>query len=299
MSQLRKRRNGELYYPRRITDDLTDVDMFLKAQKLRQHTVLKGPPGTGKSAGSEAAFDSVGEFEDWTPERRAEQTMYMVSGTSSTDISDFVGSYVQDLETNKYVWHHGPLVLSVIHNAPLLVDEIALIDPKVLSVLYPLMDGRGVLEVTQNPSLPPFHLSDEPGWFVIGTYNPDVIGAYMSEALLDRFSHNIEVETDWDLARQLGVPDNLVTIAENLNISRRKGEIRYSPQMRALLDFRTMQTEFGLQYSLKNLVSKMPEDDRPELIRALKSDSVFRKYDISTLMLQGSLSKHGASGDFD
>lgn len=45
----------------------------------------------------------------------------------------------------------GPLMRSVLANVPLLVDEIALIDPRVLTVLYPLMGGRGELHVPMNP----------------------------------------------------------------------------------------------------------------------------------------------------
>lgn len=273
---VRKRRNGDLYYPRDL-GGMEDLMFYRKAQHLRQHVLLAGPPGSGKTAGSEAAFDSVPEGEDFTQEMLNQEGLYTIVGDSSTTTDDFVGGYVQRPD-GQFEWHHGALINSMINNKPLLVDEIGLIDPKVLSILYPLMDGRGVLEVTQNPSLEPIKLSSSPGWFIIAAYNPDVPGVYLSEALLDRFTHRIEVEADWNLAKELGVPSELVDIVENLNISRRKGEISYSPQMRTLIDFKKTEQDFGFKFAIKNLISKMPEDDRASLIKALKgSPSIVRK----------------------
>lgn len=269
----RRRRNGQIYIPRTV-GNLEDLAFYRKSQELRQHILLAGPPGTGKTAGSEAAFDGVAPNEEVDPNSKL--GLYTIVGSAGTTTDDFVGGYVPDPETKAYTWHNGPLINSILDNVPLLVDEIGLIDPKVISILYPLMDGRNILEVTQNPSLPPIHVSKEPGWFVIAAYNPDVPDVYMSEALVDRFTHRILVEANWDLAKQLGVLEAIVDIAENLNLKRKKGEIAYSLQMRALLDFKSIEKEFGLDFAIQDTISKMPEDDQSALISALQSHAMFK-----------------------
>lgn len=265
----RVRRSGQVYIPRTL-GGFEDLWFYHTAQKHTQHVILAGPPGSGKSAGAEAAFDSVPEGEEFPADRP--MGMYTLLGTESTTVDDFVGSYTQDPDTGLFKWVHGPLVRSILEDVPFFIDEVAQIDPRVLTIMYPLMDGRGVLEVVQNPSLDPFRIG--PNWFVLGAYNPDVPGAVISEALSDRFDHAIEIETDWNLARSLGVDSRIVGVAENLNIQRQKGNISWSPQFRSLMSFRKNHQIYGFNYAVQNLIGKTPKDDRGILIEALASDKI-------------------------
>lgn len=248
------------------------------------HNHIFGGILSHNTAGLEAAFDSVAE-EDGPMDADAPPGLYTLIGSDSTIVDDFVGSYVQDPHTGNFVWVDGPLVRSIKEDVPFLIDEVALIEPRVLSVVYPLMDGRGVLEVTQNPSLPPFHIGKN--WFVVAAYNPDVPGAHISEALLDRFQHRIEVETDWSLAKSMGVPVTIVDIAENLNLLRRNGDISWSPQFRSLLAFRDNARLYGQSFAIQNLISKTPEDDRHALQDLLKSVKLGGQGSLSPLTLGG------------
>ena len=277
---VRVRRNGQVYYPRSL-EGYEDLWFYRQSQKLFHHILLAGPPGSGKTAGCEAAFDSVPENE--TMDVEAPLGMYTLIGSDSIATDDFVGSYVQNPETGLFDWVHGPLTRSIIDDVPFLIDEIALIDPKVLSLMYPLMDGRGVLEITQNPSLPPYRIGKN--WFVIAAYNPDVPGAFISEALLDRFPHRIEVETDWELAKRLRVPENLVKAAEALNIQRRQGSLSWSPQFRSLISFKENEKHYGMDFAIKDLISKTPSEDRPALITALRNFKVGHNNSYTALKL--------------
>ena len=248
-----KRPNGETYFPRRI-GNYEDVAWMRHCRQERQHILFFGPPGTGKSALSDASFPDGFE---------------MLVCTADTTEADIVGGYIQDPSNPMtFLWANGPFLRSLERGVPFIIEEIALADPRVLSVVYPAMDGRSYVEVPSNPSLGKIPVPT--GWNVVASYNPDVPGASMSDALLDRFDHNVEVTTDWDLAAGLGVDASIIRVAQDLDQRRRSGEIGWSPQLRSLLSYRDAAASFGHQYALSNLVSKTPKMYRPVVVSAIE-----------------------------
>ena len=90
----------------------------------------------------------------------------------------------------------------------------------------------------------------------------------MSEALLSRFQIQAELTTDWALAKKLGVPTTMVSVAQNLH-KRTQGdsaEISWSPQMRELLGFRDTSEIFGTEFAISNLIASAPELDRDVVV---------------------------------
>jgi hypothetical protein len=153
------------------------------------------------------------------------------------------------------------LTKSAVEGKVLLIDEIGLIDPKVLSVVYGLMDGRKEITITQNPERGTVKAKE--GFYVVSATNPNVAGVRLSEALLSRFAIQAELTTDWNLAKKLGVPQSAVVASQNLAKKMENGETSWSPQMRELLAFRDLTKLFGTKWAVQNLLASAPEIDRP------------------------------------
>jgi hypothetical protein len=239
-----KRPNGDDYFTRKWGEH-DDVEVVRKARDKSQFILLYGAPGCGKTALVEAAFG---------------ENLHTVLGSGDTEVSDLVGGYVQT-PSGGFVWEDGPLLKAAIAGEPLLIDEVGLIDPKVLSIVYGLMDGRREYTVTANPERGTVKAKD--GFYVIAATNPNAPGVRLSEALLSRFTMHAEMTTDWSLAKKLGAPATIVTAAQNLAKKQKEGEVSWAPQMRELLAFRDVSADYGTKFAIANLLAASPEMDRP------------------------------------
>lgn len=240
--------NGVEYHARNI-EGVSDVDLTRRLRRTSQPIFLRGVPGTGKTKLLEAAFN---------PDH-----MESMVCTANTDVSDFIGGFIQRVAadgTKTYPWVDGPLTRAMERGVPFFVDEIGLADPKELSVLYSVMDGRDELVITANPERGVVKAAE--GFYVCAATNPDAPGVRLSEALLSRFAVHIEVTTDYKMAGRLGVDDRIVTAAHNLDTKRLNGEVSWAPQMRELLATRKLLAAFGEKITVRNLVSIAPVTDR-------------------------------------
>jgi len=238
-----KRPNGEYYYTR-MWGEHHDVAVLRKAREDKQYVLIYGAPGCGKTALVQAAFEKH----------------YTILGTGDTEFADFIGGYIQT-PSGGFIWEDGPLVKAAEQGVPLFIDEVGLIDPKVLSGVYSLMDGTGELYITANPERGTVKAKE--GFYVIAATNPNAPGVRLSEALLSRFLIQGEMTTDWSLARKLGAPTTIVTAAQNLAKKQQAGEVSWAPQMRELLGFRDIAKSFGTKFAIANLLAAAPELDRP------------------------------------
>lgn len=255
------RPNGETYHAR-MWGAHQDVLVLRKAREATKRaylagsgsamfTLLYGSPGCGKTALVEAAFG---------------EDCYTLLGTGDVEVADLIGGYVQT-PSGGFIWQDGDLIKAAEEGKVYFIDEIGLIDPKVLSVLYGLMDGRREITINANPERGT--VKAHPDFYVVAATNPNAPGVRLSEALLSRFTNQSEMTTDWSLARKLGVPTTVVTAAQNLNKKREAGECLWGPQMRELLAFRDIAAEFGQAFAVSNLLAAAPEMDRPIVVDVL------------------------------
>jgi nucleoside-triphosphatase THEP1 len=244
------RPNGDLYFLRKWGEHM-DVDVVRRSRAADMAILTYGAPGCGKTALVEAAFG---------------EDLITVLGTGDTEVSDFIGSYTVDGQGG-FLWQDGPLVTAMREGRPLLIDEIGVIDPKVMTVVYGAMDGRRELVVTSNPLVG--IIKAAPGFYIIAATNPNAPGVRLSEALLSRFAIHVELTTDWILARKLGVPLRAVNAAQNLSTKMVTGIVSWAPQFRELLAFRDLEKVFGKPFAIANLIASAPERDRGIVVEVM------------------------------
>jgi MoxR-like ATPase len=235
------RPNGLIYQPRTLSG-MADVTALRRLRAAGVPALLYGPPGTGKTSVIEAAFGDL----------------YTVAGDGDTTVADLVGEYTQTSE-GRYVFVHGPLVRAMREGRPLFLDDATLVPPSVLAVVYPAMDGRREIVIKANGGEV---VTAAEGFYVVAGHNPGVHGAILTDALSSRFSVQIQVSTDYDLARQLGIDSRATRVARNLATRLGKGEIGWAPQLRELLAFQKIAGVLGVEAAAANLVGIAPEADR-------------------------------------
>ncbi|PZS30140.1 MAG: AAA family ATPase [Pseudonocardiales bacterium] len=235
------RPNGQLYHPRQLSG-LPDVTALRKLREAGVAALLYGPPGTGKTSVVEAAFPDL----------------VTVSGDGDTTVADLVGEYTQTPD-GRYVFVHGPLVTAMREGRTLFIDDATLIPPTVLAVVYPAMDGRRQIIIKAHGGEV---VTAAEGFYVVAGHNPGVHGAVLTDALSSRFSAQIQVSTDYDLATQLRIDRRAVRVARNLATRQQSGEVGWAPQLRELIAFEKIAAVLGPMAAAGNLVGTAPEQDR-------------------------------------
>jgi nitric oxide reductase NorQ protein len=244
------RPNGAIYRPRALAD-MPDTDALRKLRAAGIPALLYGPPGTGKTSLVEAAFGDE---------------VITVAGDGDTAVSDLVGDYTQR-DDGTYEFIYGPLVTAMTEGKVLFIDDATLISPAVLAVTYPAMDGRGEIKVKTHKGET---ITAADGFYVIGGHNPNVHGAVLTEALASRFTVQVKVGTDYDLARALKIDPRAISAAEDLAKRQADGEIGWSPQLRELIGYQRTAAALGENAAAANLAGIAPEEDQDVVAAALR-----------------------------
>ena len=244
------RPNGAIYRPRALAD-MPDVDALRRLRAAGIAALLYGPPGTGKTSLVEAAFG---------------EEVITVAGDGDTTTGDLVGDYTQR-DDGSYEFVYGPLITAMTEGKVLFIDDTTLISPAVLAVTYPAMDGRGEVTVKAHKGE---RIKAADGFYVIGGHNPHVHGAVLTEALSSRFTVQVKVGTDYDLARALKIDPRAISAARDLAGRQARGEIGWSPQLRELIGYQRTAAALGENAAAANLAGVAPEEDQDVVAAALR-----------------------------
>lgn len=244
------RPNGEVYLPRLVGGHV-DV-MLLRAFRTMPRPVnalLVGPAGSGKTAVAEVAHPDL----------------ITIAGHGDMTVAQIVGQLMPTPEGGwKFV--EGPLTVAMREGRALLIDEINRLPHEVISVLHSAGDGRGWVRLDDRPDEPIVHAAK--GFCMLGTLNPDQMGSTgLPEAITSRFAVQIDVSSDFDAARKMGVPETFVTVAENLHTRNADPQAVpvWEPQMRELLAAKAnVDAGLGETFAAAAMLGQCPvPEDRP------------------------------------
>lgn len=250
------RPNGTTYLPRTLVGH-TDAAVLRRARDMSIYALLRGEPGAGKTALADATFPDLIAF----------------GCTGDTTVANLVGSWMPNPD-GTFRWEDGPLTTAMKEGRVLLVDEIDRLAHEVSAVLHSALDGRRTIRIEDRPDLPPVQAIE--GFYVVGTYNPRNLGGKpLPEAILSRFAVQIEVDTDFDAAAAMGVPEQFVTLGRNLTAQSNAavtdgGEPIWAPQMRELLAAKqAIDAGFGEAFALAAIVDACPVPEDLPRVRAV------------------------------
>jgi nitric oxide reductase NorQ protein len=242
------RPNGQVYQPRALAD-MPDVEALRRLRAAGVPALLYGPPGTGKTSLIEAAFPDL----------------ITVAGDGDTTTADLVGEYTQKPD-GTFEFIYGPLIRAMTEGRVLFIDDATLISPAVLAACYPAMDGRREITVKAHKGET---IKAAEGFYVVAGHNPGVHGAILTEALASRFSVQVRVSTDYDLAHALGIDPRAIRAARDLAAQQANGEIGWAPQLRELLAFTKIAGILGEDAAIANLAGIAPEEDADAVASAV------------------------------
>lgn len=225
----------EKYYPREIRGGKTDLDLVARALAYKNHVLLKGETGTGKT---EIAHH-LGQMTN--------RPTYQVNFSNETRISHLLGHYevYEEQGATEMKWVDGVLTKAVKNGGIFVADEINAADGATTMLLHSVTEkGDATMTIPEKGETIDVH--DD--FRLIGTMNPRYAGTrQQNKAFETRFFHlNIDYlpkSTELKiLADNTNITsdiedkvDDIVTLARNLRDDYKRGDLSVPITIREMI----------------------------------------------------------------
>jgi MoxR-like ATPase len=243
-------------YASRQWGGYVDLDLIHAAGREMKHNILLyGDTGSAKTmvAMAYAARESL--------------PFYSVPLNGATDVQTMLGKFIPT-ESGTFKWVDGPVTAIVRNGGVLLLDEINMPHPKMMAVLYPLLDARRVLPLLDHEGE---IVTAHKDVVIVGTMNPDYEGTRpLNAALRNRFAVQCEWGYRRDVEAQLVTSESILEVADKLRAAFRVGDLTTPTPTNRLMEFDDFAETFGMDFAIDNFVAGYEPEEQTSVRQTLE-----------------------------
>jgi MoxR-like ATPase len=235
-------------YVHRDIDGRQDFEYFDWARRNHHNVLLEGPTGAAKTT-SVLAYAAANNL-----------PVAMISGSMALEPSHFIGSMTVD-EHQNLRWQDGVVTEVVRTGGIILLDEIGMINQKIITPLFPLLQyGTRHLVLLEHRGE---KVQAHPDLLIVGTMNPATYAGNsdLSFALRNRFTIQLEWGYDDRVEKALVRSKTLREIATKIRGRESREEIITPTPTNALMEFEVIARDLSLKFAINNFVNRYTNEE--------------------------------------
>lgn len=244
------------YVSRDVEGGVKDFELFDYARENHFPLLIEGPTGCGKTMAVEA----------YAASRR--MRFQSVSCNAGVDPTQFWGRVIPDGEGG-FVWQDGVVTDMARHGGVLLFNEINFLPERISTALFPLFDGRRMLNLLDHKGET---IKAHDDLLLVMDMNPGYLG---TRPLNAAFRNRQTIQTVWnydpDVEKQLVPCDALRDIVAKIRASE-SFDTPVSTNM--MIEFLSHASYFGVPYACENFTNHFRQEDRIAIRQILATDEV-------------------------
>lgn len=260
-------------YVSRKINGVKDLEVFRVAHENKKNILLKGPTGAAKTMVATHYAIVNGYF------------VIKINCSTAADPSALFGRFVPNVDSEPeldgdgnpkgapaFRWVDG-LVADAVRKAVqaglkvvLILDEINMLDPRLASTLFPLLDSNRELIILDNSET--LKVTND-NLLIVATMNPGYRGTKsLNKALTNRFPFIIEWGYDDNVEKKLIPSDALREVVKDLRVEEKEGRIDAPFSTNMMVEFVDNYNLLGFEFAVNMAANKNELDTSVSVVKA-------------------------------